>query len=194
VAVSIETLLDIKHISEEEMTGMLRTVEQRCKPTVVHDSQGRLLLCEEWMAKLKLRESEGKGGGSSSGNASGKKCGARGKDRGCGNGDGVASSSRNGNKHEFRSGSGPTKKDQCKCYGKFSHWARYYRSKPKAEAHVAQVKEEIESALLMARATIIDIAPHAGSFKIQTPHRPLHVIEEKVFVQLDEEAPHDESL
>jgi hypothetical protein len=47
---------------------------------------------------------------------------------------------------------------------------------------------------LMARATVIDTAPHAGRFKIQTPRRPLRVIEEKVFVQLDEEAPRNESL
>jgi hypothetical protein len=40
---------------------MLYAVEQRRKPAVPHDNQGRLLLCEEeWMAKLKLRESKGK--------------------------------------------------------------------------------------------------------------------------------------
>jgi hypothetical protein len=61
VAVSIETLLDMKNISVEEVPSMLYAVEQRRKPAVPHDNQGRLLLCEEeWMAKLKLRESKGK--------------------------------------------------------------------------------------------------------------------------------------
>jgi hypothetical protein len=147
VAVSIETLLDIKTITVEEVIGMLHVVEQWCKPVVEHNSQGRLLLCEEeWMARLKLHESEAKGGGSISGNASGRKRDARGKGRGRGNGDGAASSSRDGNKPESGSGPGPTKKDQCKRCGKFGHWARDCRSKPKAEAHVAQAKEEIEPA------------------------------------------------
>jgi hypothetical protein len=71
------------------------------------------------MAKLKLRESEGKGGGSSFDNASGKKRGARGKHHGRGNSDGAALSSHDGNKSESGSGPGPTKKDQCRHCGKF---------------------------------------------------------------------------
>jgi hypothetical protein len=75
VVASIETPLDIKTIPVEEVTGMLRDVEQRRKPTVIHDNQGRLLLCEEeWMVKLKVRESEAKGDSSSnSSGSSGKK-------------------------------------------------------------------------------------------------------------------------
>jgi hypothetical protein len=46
----------------------------------------------------------------------------------------------------------------------------------------------------MARATIIDTALRAGDFKIRAPRHPLRVVEEKVFVQLDEEAPREESL
>jgi hypothetical protein len=61
VAISIETLLDI-NISIEEVTGMLRAIEQQQNPAPVLDNQGRLLLCEEErIAKLKLRVSEGKG-------------------------------------------------------------------------------------------------------------------------------------
>jgi hypothetical protein len=146
------------------------------------------------MARLKLCEFEAKSGGSSSGNANGLKRGARGKGRGRSSGDGTASSSCNGNKLESGSGLGPTKKDQCKRCDKFGHWARDCRSKPKAEAHVAQAEEEIEPALLMARATVIDTAPRVGDFKIQAPRRLLHVVEEKVFVQLDEETPLYESL
>jgi hypothetical protein len=38
VAVSIETLLNIKTNSVEEVTGMLWAIEQRRKPAVAHDS------------------------------------------------------------------------------------------------------------------------------------------------------------
>jgi hypothetical protein len=46
----------------------------------------------------------------------------------------------------------------------------------------------------MVHATIIDTVLRAGDFKIQAPCRPLRVVEEKVFVQLNEVAPRDESL
>jgi len=86
VAISIETLLDINNISVKEVTSRLCAVEQRHKPVPVLDSQGRLLLCEEeWLARLKLRESEEKGSGSSS---SSKNRGGRGHGRGRGKGDG----------------------------------------------------------------------------------------------------------
>jgi hypothetical protein len=89
------------------------------------------------MARLKLCEFEAKGGGSSSSNASGRRHDAWGKGRGRGNGDGTALLSRDGNKPKSGNGLGPTKKDQCKRCGKFGHWARDCRSKPKAKARVA---------------------------------------------------------
>jgi hypothetical protein len=100
LAISIETLLDIKTISVEEVTGMLRTIEQRRKPAMIHDNQCRLLLYEEeWMANLKVRESEAKGGSSSnSGGSYGKKCGGRGCGRACANSENSYSGSRDSNK------------------------------------------------------------------------------------------------
>ncbi|XP_066396388.1 uncharacterized protein [Miscanthus floridulus] len=96
VAISIETLLDIRTISVEEVTGRLRAVEQRRKKAPVLDGQGWLLLCEEeWWARLKIHEAEGKGGGSnfggsgSSGGGSGKKRGGRGRGHGRGKGEGA---------------------------------------------------------------------------------------------------------
>jgi hypothetical protein len=97
VAISIETLLDIRTISVEEVTGRLRAVEQRRKPQPIHDNHGRLLLCEEeWLARLKIREAGGKSGGnssggsggSSSGYAGGKKRGGRGRTKGKGKANG----------------------------------------------------------------------------------------------------------
>jgi hypothetical protein len=135
VDISIETLLDIKNISVEEVAGMLRIIEQRCKRMVIHEIQGLLLLCEdEWMAKLKLCESEAKGGvNTNSGDSSGKKCGGRGHGRN--NGESSNSGSRDGNKAD--SGGGPaTKRDQHKRCGKHGHWARDCHNKPKWEAHI----------------------------------------------------------
>ena len=85
MVISIETLLDINNIFVEEVTGRLCAVEQRRKPAPVLDNQGRLLLCEEeWLARLKLCESEEKGSGSTSSGTSSKKRGGRGHGRGRG--------------------------------------------------------------------------------------------------------------
>jgi hypothetical protein len=199
VAVSIETLLDIKNISVEEVTGMLRVVEERRKPAAAHDSQGRLLLCEdEWMAKLNLCESEAKGGGGTSGGSDGsssKKHGARGRGRGRANEESSNSSSRDSNKGD--SGGGPVvKHDQCKRYSKYGHWARECRSKPKGEAHLTQAEDDSEPTLLMARASLIPTAPppQTGQIGISPGHRPLRIVEAKIYVQLDEETERDDSL
>jgi hypothetical protein len=70
--IAIKILLDINNISIEEVTGMLHVVHQQRKPTPFLDNHGRLLLCkEEWMAKLKLRDFEGKGSGSNSSTTTG---------------------------------------------------------------------------------------------------------------------------
>jgi hypothetical protein len=130
VAISIETLLDI-NISVEEVTGRLRAVEQRRKPAPVLDNQGRLLLCEEeWLARLKLRESEEKGSGSSSSGASSKKRGGRGRGRGRGKDESFGSTSRDSNKGQSGGRQTPNR-DQCKRCGKYGHWAKDCRSKPK---------------------------------------------------------------
>jgi hypothetical protein len=48
VVISIKTLLDLDHISVEDVTGHLRNVEQRKKnTTTIVNKQGRLLLTEE---------------------------------------------------------------------------------------------------------------------------------------------------
>jgi transposase InsO family protein len=199
VAVAIETLLDIKNISVEEVTDMLCAIEERRKPAAAHDSQGRLLLCkDEWMAKLKLRESEAKGGrgtSSGSGDSSSKKRGARGCERGRTNRESSNSGSRDSNKGDC--GGGPAvKRDQCKRCGKYGHWARECRSKPKGEAHLTQAEDDSEPTLLMARASLVPTAlpPQTGQIRISPGRRPLRIIEAKVYIQLDEETEWDDSL
>jgi hypothetical protein len=108
VVISIETLLDINTISVEEVTGMLRVVEQQRKPVPILDNQGRLLLCEEkWMTKLKICEAKGKGGASGSNGGNNKKHGTRGRGRECRNGDNSASSSRDGKRSTLLVGREP---------------------------------------------------------------------------------------
>jgi hypothetical protein len=60
VAISIKTLLDINHLSLEEVTDRLDTVEQRWKKgSNVTDNRCRLLLTEEeWLACMKIRGGE----------------------------------------------------------------------------------------------------------------------------------------
>jgi len=148
VAISIETLLDVNLMSVEEVTGRLRAVEERHKAAPVTDSQGRLLLCEEeWRAKLNLRDSDGKSSSSGSSGAGGKKRSGRGRGRGRGKAETSAASSSDGT-------GAATRRDQCKHCGKYGHWAKDCRSKPKVVAHVAQAEEENEPALLMAHATV----------------------------------------
>jgi hypothetical protein len=174
-------LLDINTISVEEVTGMLHGGEQRWKSVPILDNHGCLLLCdEEWMAKLKLHEAEGKGGRSSSNGGNGKKRGTRGHGRGRGNGDDSASSSREGKKVESAGGLA-SKKDQCKRCGKYSQWARDCHSKSKVEAHVALAEEANEPALLMACATIFpkSLPPSCtGNFQISPECQPLPIVEE----------------
>lgn len=58
VAISIETLVDLKTLSIEELTGRLKVVEERLdREGDVSSSEGRLLLTEEeWLSRQKRRE------------------------------------------------------------------------------------------------------------------------------------------
>jgi hypothetical protein len=49
--------------------------------------------------------------------------------------------------------------EQCKHYGKYGHWAKDCRTKPKAEAHVAQTEEDNEPTLLMTCASVFSKSP-----------------------------------
>jgi hypothetical protein len=60
-----------------------------------------------------------------------------------------------------------------------------------------QDEEDNEHALLMACATVFPKLPppsRVGDFKISPERRPLCIIEERIFVQLDGEAERDDSL
>jgi hypothetical protein len=148
IAYSIETLLDVNELSVEEVVSRLRTIEQRKKKPASTgassnvDKQGRLLLTEEeWMARLKLRES---GDGSGSG-----KRGKMRRGRGGGSGGGCDGKAQDGSgKPQERN------PDKCTNCGIKGHYAKDCR-KPKREqkAHVAEVEEQ--QALMMATTSTI---------------------------------------
>jgi hypothetical protein len=156
VAVSIETLLDLDNISIEEAIGQLRAVESRRKPTssTAKNSSGQLLLTEEeWLAKFKLSDGNGKPGSSS----------GHGRDRGHGRGRGRGTSSP-GKEKEKKS----VENDKCLNCGKHGHWARDCCSKKKEESQLTQGEEE-EQTLLMLQAVAVDLRDTAPT------HGPVHV-------------------
>jgi hypothetical protein len=88
IAISIETLLDLKTLTVEELVGRLRMAEDRIKVKTVTDKTGRLLLTEEdWVSRNRHRvlpeSSPLSGGEKKSGYSPGKsKTGGRGDDGG----------------------------------------------------------------------------------------------------------------
>jgi hypothetical protein len=68
VAISIEMPLNLNSMSIEEATGHLHVVEERKKKSSNGAKDGRLLLIEEeWMAHLKVRDGESNNNGSCGG-------------------------------------------------------------------------------------------------------------------------------
>jgi hypothetical protein len=84
VGISMEMLLDLDALSIKEAVGHLCTVEQRKKPSSSKDSDGRLLLIEEWMALFRMCNGSSSSSGNHATNSSsgGGKSGSKGKSGG----------------------------------------------------------------------------------------------------------------
>jgi hypothetical protein len=126
--------------------GHLHAMEQRKKLSPSKDSEGRLPLMEEWMARMKTRDGYGSTAGAHSGggsNIGGKNAGK--------------------NKGQKQSPDGGQKstaghEDVCNYCSKCIHWAKKCRKKKRDEAAQAQVAqgEEEEQSLLLAHCTTHD--------------------------------------
>lgn len=110
LVLSIETLLDLSTLSIEEVTGRLRTVEDR-RPAKGGESGGKLLLTEEeWAARVKERQGESSTGGNKSGDR--RRRAPRRRTNTSDASDGKETSAQD------------VSKDKCCNYGKIGHWAR----------------------------------------------------------------------
>jgi hypothetical protein len=158
---------------------------------------GHLLLTEEdWEARRKARRDQDGSGHSTGFSSGGHKSGGRGQGRGRVKGESSGFALRDGKQVEPNSGKA-TNCDQCKRCGKYGHWAKDYRNKPKGEAHVVQAEEDTEPTLLMARATLVPNSSSPPRAAVTNPPpecRPLRIVEGKVFAQLDGASDRDDTL
>jgi hypothetical protein len=143
MACSIETLLDLRELSIEELSGRLAASEGRGEPE--QDASGRLLLTEEeWRARS---SGHGFGEGSSGEGEKGRfdsKPKEVNNDRAQAKGGGDAP---------------PRRKGECRYCGIKGHWAKECRKRERDrwekghEAHIAQAEEAPPAMLLTASVT-----------------------------------------
>jgi hypothetical protein len=147
IARSIESLLDLFTMSIEEAICRLKVVDgdepQPLSGTITVDRKLHLTW-EQWEA---CQGDEKKG--ESPPSTGGRKRGKWHKSRG-GAPDGVAGNQK------------PARDDACHNCGKLGHWAKACRQPRRDQAHVAQVEEEEEPALLLAHANI-ELSPAASA-------------------------------
>lgn len=155
MANSIESLLDLKTMSIEELSGRLLVVEENDALNGVDDS-GQLLLTEEqWRARHK-KGSRDVGGSSSGGdNRQGKKKG-----------------------RDDKRPAGPKRDDECHYCGKKGHWAKECRKKKRdEEAHLAKLDDDgADPALLFAEVELDAAHPASPPAVATTPPMPTHAV------------------
>jgi transposase InsO family protein len=168
MARSIESLLDTKNMSIEELTGRLKVCEEDNSDddAAGEAGGGKLLLTEEqWRARMKGDGSSGSSGGSGSGKNGRNK--GRGKD----------------SRDKGKTSGGASRDDECRYCGKLGHWARDCHKKKREEAHLVKEGEDGDEkpALHMAQICTADDEPeHVGG--------SVFLNEERAHVRLGEEA------
>jgi hypothetical protein len=189
VAVAIEITSDLNTLSLEDASRRLRTAEER-EGEDYEQSQiradGKLYMThEQWVARTRKVES---GEGSSS---RGGSHGGRGHGRGRrGSGDGRRQPGPRppwDARPRVETTAGDVGPDQCRCCKKTGHWARECPTKPKNQAaHVAETEEEEGPALFFVVASVNAAA--------DAPPAVVHLVQEKVLAQLDDDNKRDAEL
>ncbi|XP_071685113.1 uncharacterized protein [Lolium perenne] len=177
MASSIESLLDIKMMSIEELSGRLLVVEEN-EAVDGEDDSGKLLLTEEeWHARFARGAHGGNSSGSGGDHHQGKN---RGKDRDDKRSTGEGSKASGGSK----------KDDTCRYYDKKGHWARECRKKKREEAHLAKIDDDANPSMLLAEVELDTASPTAAPDSILTapPAPPVPVpAPERALIFLNEE-------
>jgi hypothetical protein len=180
IATSIETLVDLETITVDELIGCLKLSEERINRGGGNMTASLNLTEDDLIAKITSWLKIAAGGNtdqqkevSSSG---GKRGRGRGRGRNKGAGGGCRSSGNAGR------GGNTVADDECRYYGKSGHWAHECKKKKCNErAHVAQVEDDSEAALLVAcaRVDVDHVVPTTTE---------VHLKEDKLFVQLGDMA------
>lgn len=149
VAISIETLMDLRTRSIEEVTGRLQAMEDRYgQPGIDAGSSAQLLLTEsKWTARPKQSDpGEGSSGGVNGGSPNGK--GNRQRDK---------NNRHRSTGHDNTASDESVDKSKLKCYncgiaGHFSTECRTMRRDRREEGNLTHGPDDAEPALLMAHA------------------------------------------
>jgi hypothetical protein len=145
MASSIESPLDIKTMSIEELSERLHVLEEN-ESVDGEDDFGKLLLTEECRARFRRGAHGGRGTRSGGDHHQDKN---RGKDRDDKRSVGDGANASDGSK----------KDDTSRYCGKKGHWARECRKKKRAEVHVAKVDDHADPFMLFAEGVLDDAPP-----------------------------------
>lgn len=169
IAISIETLLDLKSLTIEELVGRLKMAEDRLGLEDITDKAGKLLLtAEEWASRNRHRlmpESSQSGG---------EKKSWKPKSGGGGGGRGDQ-----GEKKEpvvkLTSMGSPRRKGRCRACGIYGHWVEdCKRPKKEKEEEAHHVQVEKDPSLLLATV-------HSQEVTRRVSDPVVHLHEDKVF-------------
>jgi len=181
IAISIETLLDLKTLTIEELVGRLKMTEDCLGIEAVIEKTGSLLLSEEdWLKKYRHRLALD----SSSSNGAGKKSWK--PKNGAGGGQGAERGDRGDKKTpvvKLTSMGTLRRRGRCRNCGLYGHWAEDCKNpkrERKEEAHHAQADEQ--PSILLATVNAVHNHVHKVESSLSdTIRQEVHLNEKKVF-------------